>query len=170
MLLLLFIPLTSALPQAPPEPDCLTKSLALKKVTLANAEIIRGSPFNKENTTVSFTVSNPLTGATTRCNASDVALTPNGIGSDPYKWYACLTEPEGPEGSGHKSRFQYDATLNFLTVEESWGCDDTAALVTAELWSELPMDWCTTEGGFGRGCKQGGMPVDFPVKVTVKRQ
>ena len=114
---------------------CLAKSLSLKTLKIANTYIDRGSPFNRENTTVSFTVANPAVGTTATCSASAIALTPNGIGSDPYVYYPCTVGvvDGGENGLGGlggvtgvtgaiTARFQYDATLNFLTVDQSWGC------------------------------------------------
>ncbi len=116
-----------ALPQSTLSPradssECLAKAHALTTVTITNTEIIRGSPFNRENTTVSFNVANPATGVSAKCAASSVAMTPNGIGSDPYQWYDCEVAEEGKE-LNLKAKFQYDATLNFLTVRGSWVCD-----------------------------------------------
>jgi len=117
--------------------DCLDKSLALKSVTITNTTIDRGSPFNRENTTVTFRVANAATGVSATCNASDVAMTPNGIGSDPYKWYDCVLDAHDDDGDDETTsdpekekergirlvaKFQYDATLNFLTVSQTWVC------------------------------------------------
>jgi hypothetical protein len=126
MILVLFLsllPLSSAFPQPLPSPSCLDQSLALKTVTITNAYINRGSPFQQETTTVSLTVSTPALGITAKCNATSIALTPNGIGSDPYVWYPCEVGQNEVEAT---VRFQYDATLNFLTVEGRWVCEGDA--------------------------------------------
>ncbi|KAK0724988.1 hypothetical protein B0H67DRAFT_641460 [Lasiosphaeris hirsuta] len=123
-LLLLLAPLTSPLPIAN---DCAASSLTLQTLTLTTTQITRGSPFQKENTTVAFHLANPATGGAARCAASSAALTPNGVASDPYQWYECATEDVGtaeaaPLVAPTRTAFQYDGTLHFLTINSSWVC------------------------------------------------
>ncbi|KAK3346542.1 hypothetical protein B0T25DRAFT_280266 [Lasiosphaeria hispida] len=175
-LLLSLAPLTSALPATT---DCATSSLALKTLTLTTTQITRGSPFQNENTTVAFHLANPATGAAARCAASSTALTPNGLASDPYRWYECATEGAGTAEAATQvaatgTRFQYDGTLHFLTVNSSWVCLEAESgkpiLFAASGWNALPLDWCVEDGAFARTCKQGkDGKVDFEVDVTVKR-
>lgn len=123
----------SALPSSFADPDCLAKARALKTVTITNTVIDRGSPFNRENTTVTFHVANAAAGVSATCSASDVALTPNGIGSNPYKWYDCALDAAAggtPDPRlGLVAKFQYDATLNFLTVNQTWVCGGEGSYV-----------------------------------------
>jgi len=82
---------------------------------------MKGSPFNSENSSVSFQLFNTATNIDAQCSAYSIALTPNAIGSDPYQWYNCFMEARDPRMA---AKFRYDATLNHLTVDETWVCAD----------------------------------------------
>lgn len=100
--------------------DCIAQSSALKNLTITWAAIFKGSPFAREPSSVSFQLFNTAIRIDAQCSAYDIALTPNAVGSDPYKWYDCFMESRDPRMS---ARFRYDATLNHLTVDERWVCD-----------------------------------------------
>ncbi|KAM7192723.1 hypothetical protein V8F33_008184 [Rhypophila sp. PSN 637] len=100
--------------------DCITRSSALQNLTITSVSVFKGSPFERENSSVSFQLFNTAIQIDAQCSAYDIALTPNAIGADPYKWYDCFMESRDARMS---ARFRYDATLNHLTVDEKWVCD-----------------------------------------------
>jgi len=110
--------------------DCLTRSLALTSLAISSASITRGNPLSLANSSISFELYNGALDRSARCAAFGPALTPNGVGADPYLWYDCSMidpAPGEPQGGGPgdvTARFRYDAVINHLTVNETWGCVD----------------------------------------------
>lgn len=113
-------PLSGPYLQSRQTTDCITQSSGLQNLTITSLAIFKGSPFAREPSSISFQLFNIAIQIDAQCSAYDVALTPNAVGADPYKWYDCFMESRDPRMS---ARFQYDATLNHLTVDEQWVCD-----------------------------------------------
>ncbi|KAM7205440.1 hypothetical protein V8F20_003209 [Naviculisporaceae sp. PSN 640] len=108
--------------------DCITRSSTLRTLTITSLAIFKGSPFAREPSSISFQLFNTAIQIEAQCSAYDIALTPNAVGADPYKWYDCFMESSDPRMS---ARFRYDATLNHLTVDERWVCDSDGAQTEA---------------------------------------
>ena len=121
---ILYLAAASASAAQTAEPaDCLARSRALRNVTITDTEIVRGSPFRNETTSITFRLANPAAATDAACAANSTALTPNGYFSDPYLWYDCVVTPRASEeNTTTRLRFQYDATLNYLTVNQTWVC------------------------------------------------
>ncbi|KAK0713366.1 hypothetical protein B0T26DRAFT_753482 [Lasiosphaeria miniovina] len=161
-------------------PTCLESSLALTNLTITAAEIVRGNPFAHEATTVTFRLANAAAAVDANCSASDVALTAQAVGSDPYKWYDCAVKAEagasgGEVGGAPAARFRYDGTLLQLTVNETWVCHDpdtgTPLFIQAYSFNDFSVPCNETAGGtFGQGtCRQpAGSNIYFPVDVTAR--
>ncbi|KAK3317061.1 hypothetical protein B0H66DRAFT_626824 [Apodospora peruviana] len=152
-----------------PDASCLSKSLLLTNLTIYAAQVFKGSPFQAENSSVSFQLFNAATNTDAQCSAYSIALTPNAVGSDPYQWYNCFMESRDPRMT---ARFQYDATLNHLTVNERWVCDDMARNRSVQF-TAYNFEWldvnCTDSAASQRTCVQPeGNEIYFPVEVTAK--
>lgn len=104
--------------------DCTSRSAALVNLTVVNTQIVLGNPLSRENSSIVFQLRNPATGVEGECAAHGPALTPNGVGSDPYIWYNCFVESRNPSIT---KMFQYDSVINQLSVNETWICDDNTA-------------------------------------------
>lgn len=107
--------------QSAGEMGCTAQSLHLGNLTISNTMIYGGSPLQGQNTSISFHIINWATGINSTCAADGVALTPNGIGSDPYIWYDCANVNSNQTT---KASFQYNAQINELTFNETWICYD----------------------------------------------
>ncbi|KAK3317298.1 hypothetical protein B0T19DRAFT_468887 [Cercophora scortea] len=155
---------------APRDSDsCYAKSLALTNFTIYAAQVLKGSPFKQENSSISFQLFNTATDTDAQCSAHSAALTPNSNSADPYIWYGCFMESRDPSMA---AKFRYDATLNFVTINETWTCLDPqnhTVLFTAYNFDELAIN-CTDDGNFERQCTQAdGNNLYFPVDITAKR-
>ncbi|KAM7223100.1 hypothetical protein V8F06_001656 [Rhypophila decipiens] len=146
--------------------DCITRSSALQNLTITSVSIFKGSPFERENSSVSFQLFNTAIQIDAQCSAYDIALTPNAIGADPYKWYDCFMESRDARMS---ARFRYDATLNHLTVDERWVCDvegGKSVQFTASNFEWLDVQ-CVDKGGSHVECIQPeGTEIYFPIEIS----
>ncbi|KAK3386129.1 hypothetical protein B0H63DRAFT_523447 [Podospora didyma] len=155
------------------EEACLNSSLSLTNLTITDAAIIMGNPMEHQNTSVTFNAYNTAAGVDAKCSASNVALTPQATGSDPYQWYDCaITSSKSPNAT---LKFRYDGTLQHLTVNETWVCQDEAAdtplLFTAFSFNQLPIDCKQGDGTTfsTRQCIQDkDSKIYFPVEVTAR--
>ncbi|KAK3689040.1 hypothetical protein B0T22DRAFT_513101 [Podospora appendiculata] len=150
--------------------NCYAKSLALTNFTIYAAQVLKGSPFKQENSSIAFQLFNTATNTDAQCSAYSAALTPNSNSADPYIWYGCFMESRDPSMA---AKFRYDATLNYVTINETWTCLDPqnhTVLFTAYNFDELAIN-CTDDGSFERWqCTQAdGDKLYFPVDITTKR-
>ena len=103
---------------------CTSRALALQDLIVLNARVQMGSAVRNQNTSVTFQIENPATGLQANCSAIGQALTANGEGGDPFKWYDCSL---GKNSINMTASFQYNAVISDLTLRETWRCSDKLA-------------------------------------------
>ncbi|KAH8908295.1 hypothetical protein BR93DRAFT_935982 [Coniochaeta sp. PMI_546] len=157
-----------AIPPNTTEMGCTSESLHLGNLTISNTTIYGGSPLQGQNTSISFHIINSATGIDSLCAAQGVALTPNGIGSDPYIWYDC-TNVNANQTT--KASFQYNAQINELTFNETWICYDKEPILFQASGSDTIPITCTSlpsEDQFTRRCTQDKeTAIDICLDITL---
>jgi hypothetical protein len=100
--------------------NCTQKSSLLRYLTVSQSKIVNGNPLVGENSSITFLLENTATGVKLNCSGAGPELTPDGIGSDPYKWWDCA--PRTNDVVNTTARFQYNLIIEELTVNETWAC------------------------------------------------
>ncbi|KAK3313202.1 hypothetical protein B0H66DRAFT_388091 [Apodospora peruviana] len=151
------------------EEDC-SASRAKTNLQVSSAYTNRGSPFQAYNSTISFILYNEAAHARGNCSAFGDALTPNGVGWDPYLWYDCTLQSEGKNTTANvTTKFQYNSVLNEITLNQTWYCTGIEWYrysVTAFGWGRIPFD-CLDDGAFERECHQDTV-LYFPAEIDIK--
>jgi hypothetical protein len=100
--------------------ECVTKALALRNLTALAPQIVLDSAI-PENNAVVFQLFNPVTQVSGECAAHGDTLSPDALTGRPDIWYNCFVESRDPTIT---VEFQFDSSLNRLTVNETWTCAD----------------------------------------------
>ncbi len=114
---------------SPPTPrqvlvDCLPRSARVTKLAFIDAQFIDGGPGGGQDSMIYFQLNNPTLDVQAQCSAHGPSLGPKDMGNrlyDPAKWYNCFMESRDPTIG---AVFQFDSSVNRLTVNETWSCQN----------------------------------------------
>jgi len=96
--------------------DCIINSTSLKSLTAFQTQLAYGNQTNGDDNVIEFRLYNPAIDVSTECSGHGAALN----GSDASAPYWCFVESRDPRIT---ATFQFDATTNKLSVNETWVCD-----------------------------------------------